>query len=60
MAATQRWDYKTVDVKPGFFGARPEQVQDELDKHGKQGWELVSALSQSPRNNVMLIFKRPA
>ena len=59
MAATQRWDYRTVEVKPGFFGPRADAMQDELDKQGKQGWELVSTMTLTPRGNIILVFKRP-
>jgi hypothetical protein len=60
MSAPQRWDYKTVDIKPGFLGMKMDEVQNELDKHGKQGWELVSVAPLAARASLVLFFKRPA
>ncbi len=63
MAESERWSYLTVDVKPeGFLSFRPsaEQLTDVLNRHGAQGWELVSTLSsQRPGERVQLLFKRP-
>lgn len=50
----QKWEYLTVyDVK----------VNEELQKLGEEGWELVTAYSAVPpgRNfpSVYFVFKRP-
>lgn len=38
-----RWTYKVVEVKAGMFGImKAAAVQETLNQHGVQGWELVS------------------
>jgi hypothetical protein len=63
MAEREHWSYLTVEVKPArFLSFRPsaEQLTDALNRHGAQGWELVSTLStQRPGDRVQLFFKRP-
>lgn len=55
----KRWEYLTVEVKPGFMGLRRESVQEELDKAGRNGWELVSMFSPAAGYALLLAFKRP-
>jgi hypothetical protein len=38
---------------------RTDALQTELDRHGAQGWELVSVLPQSHPVGMPLSFKRP-
>jgi Domain of unknown function (DUF4177) len=57
----QRWSYLTIRLKPKRFmaiGVHPEDLQDELNKHGAQGWELVSVVSTRNAFHLDLIFKR--
>ena len=59
----QRWSYRIVEIKPSFLGRIPlQRIQDELDKSGAQGWELVSAPTMGYTNvpgTLRLYFKRP-
>ncbi len=57
----QRWSYRIAEIKPSFLGRIPlERIQDELDKSGAQGWELVSApASGNVPGSLRLYFKRP-
>lgn len=58
---TTRWKYLTVEIKPSFVGGiRRDEVQEALDLHGQQGWELVNLIMPAPMNPVVLIFKQPA
>lgn len=41
---SKRWQYKVVDLKPGFLGIKREQVEETLAALGQQGWELVTAI----------------
>ena len=40
-----RWTYKVVEVKASFVGqVKSAVVQEALNQHGAQGWELVSVV----------------
>ena len=61
--AADRWRYNVVDVKPKSAwraGVDPGALQSELDRHGTQGWELVTMLAMPYPLGVRLVFKRPA
>jgi len=55
----KRWEYLTVEVKPGLMGLRREAIQEELDKAGRNGWELVSLTTLAGAYTALLAFKRP-
>ena len=50
------FDIATTMLRPG---RTIELVQAELDKAGKQGWELVNAVQVNPRATMLMLFKRP-
>lgn len=55
---SKRWNYKVIEVSYKLFaGKLTDRVQQELDKMGAQGWELVSACA-SHDYSVRLFFKR--
>ena len=59
------WEYlvHTLDSVDAFSSGeiRPREVQDVLNRHGQEGWELVSAFETDagPGAMVVLTFKRP-
>lgn len=55
-----RWSYLVVEVKTGLMGGfKPEAMQEELDKHGRAGWELVNVIHATPNlSSPTLIFKK--
>lgn len=56
----QRWTYKVVKVKAGFFGPDPKKQQDALDQLGREGWELVATSTPSQGYfGTLLYLKRP-
>jgi len=56
-----RWQYKVVEIEIKLFsGKLTERLQEELDRMGPQGWELVNAVQSSPADSVRMIFKREA
>jgi|GEM_PF-1031009 hypothetical protein len=58
-ADRQRFDYKVVKLKPGFFGFNEQGAQEMLQQLGKDGWELVSAASTAHNYfGVVLFLKR--
>ncbi len=56
--ASPRFVYQVVQVKPKFFGIKPQQIQDELNRLGAQGWELVNAVQTQPLHGVQLYLKK--
>lgn len=57
-----RWTYKVIEFKRGFLQATPrgDQMEDELNKLGTQGWELVSVItSREPFHPTRAFLKRP-
>lgn len=55
--ANERYAYQVLDLKAGFWGIRSEKVQEELNRLGGQGWELVTAV-QANGFGLRLILKR--
>jgi hypothetical protein len=55
---SQRFAYQVVEIKGGFWGLKPQRLQDELNRLGAQGWELVSVLQSNPLHSVRLFLKR--
>ncbi|MDD5934015.1 MAG: DUF4177 domain-containing protein [Clostridiales bacterium] len=61
----EQWEYKTIytDAK-GFFGGKVNfsEFEEELNKLGAQGWELVSSVpsaqSYGSTRWIISIFKR--
>ena len=57
-----RWNYKVIELKGSFFRATvsAQQMEEELNRLGLQGWELVSAdTGQKPFQPIRAILKRP-
>lgn len=55
--ASERFTYQVIDIKPGFFGLKAPSVQDELNRLGQQGWELVAV---QPAGMVTRLFMKKA
>jgi len=60
-----RWEYKTILIDVfGFLGPKvqPETLTAELDAHGAEGWELVSAFDvnrgHGATSAIVVLFKR--
>ncbi len=56
-----QWKYLVVEPKTTMMGSfKPEQLQEELDKHGRLGWELVNVVHAMPSlsSSPTLIFKK--
>ncbi|GEM_PF-3017634 len=49
------WEYKKVETSGSFFGAE----KDDLNRYGKEGWELVTVVYEKGSEGlVKLYFKR--
>ena len=56
-----RWSYKVVELEIKLFGGNlTQRVQEELDRLGAQGWELVSAVQAAPVDALRLFLKKEA
>lgn len=56
---SERWNYKVVEIAPKLFGGKlVEHAQQELDKLGVQGWELVSTTQHSSLEPLRMFLKR--
>lgn len=59
---SRNWKYLMVEVKTGLMGGfKHEALQEELDKQGRNGWELVNVVHATPTvSSPTLIFKKEA
>ena len=55
---SKRWQYVTVEVKPTWRGLDATKIQEQLNRHGQLGWELVNAIYPGTMHPVMLFFKK--
>ncbi|MCW4454905.1 DUF4177 domain-containing protein [Flavobacterium sp. MXW15] len=58
----KQWKYLVIEAKTGIWGSfKAETLQEELDKHGRLGWELVNVVHATPTlSSPTLIFKKSA
>ncbi len=55
---SKRWEYLTIEAKTNLMlGLKMEELQAELSKQGKLGWELINVLTL-PGTKPLLMFKR--
>ncbi|WP_152397086.1 DUF4177 domain-containing protein [Paenibacillus guangzhouensis] len=61
----EKWEYRTLKFKTGgFMGGKidEEEFQEELNRHGDEGWELVSCFDTSQSSgssrDIVVVFKR--
>lgn len=58
---SQRWNYQVLEIKAQLFGASmTERAQEELNRLGQQGWELVSSVQSNAADSIRLFLKKPA
>ncbi|PNS09718.1 DUF4177 domain-containing protein [Solilutibacter silvestris] len=56
-----RWQYKVIEIEITLFsGKLTERMQEELDRMGPQGWELVNTVQANPSSSLRMVFKRGA
>ncbi|KGM52485.1 hypothetical protein N792_05295 [Lysobacter concretionis Ko07 = DSM 16239] len=58
---SNRWSYQVLELTPSMLGpSMSEQLSDELNRLGEQGWELVSMTQITPFDHVRLVLKKEA
>mgnify|MGYP000930961250 CR=1 FL=1 len=58
---SKRWSYLTVEIKhrSAVLGIwKTKEVQDELNRHGQLGWELINIIVPTSTSPAMAVFKR--
>lgn len=58
---SKRWTYQVIEVKLQMFG-KPitERAQEELNRVGQLGWELVSAVQSEAMDSIRLFLQKEA
>ncbi|HEY5806641.1 MAG TPA: hypothetical protein VIT67_01660 [Povalibacter sp.] len=62
MATDSRWKYLVVTLKAGaasLWNVKDEQLQEDLNQKGMQGWELIHANHNPGTSGWRLIYKKP-
>ena len=54
-----KWEYRYVQVSEGAAGSTQEMA-DQLNKLGKEGWEAVSAVPKHGVGAHYVLLRRPA
>lgn len=44
---SDEWTYKVLTYKVGWKGFKFDQIEQELNEYGRQGWEVISTLAPS-------------
>lgn len=56
-----RWNYQVMEIKPDMWGRmKPDHLQEQVNKLGAQGWELVNVVSPGLASPMFAFFKREA
>lgn len=59
----QRWQYQVLDIRLKIFASgtqQAERLQEELNRLGQQGWELVSLVPMQGTLCYRASLKRPS
>lgn len=54
-----RYQYKTVEVPIDLWTGKPKALEEELNKHARDGWKLVQIITANQGNGMtyVLIFE---
>lgn len=53
-----QWEYQVRTFGNAWKSAKADEIADELNRWGEEGWEVVSC-SYNPSSSVLVIAKRP-
>lgn len=54
-----KWEYRAETFGGFWKGIKVEEMQEDLNQWGEQGWEVVSATGFENYNKIYVIAKRP-
>lgn len=57
MDELKNWEYRVKSFGNAWKSAKPEEINEELDILGAEGWEVVSSCF-NPGGSIMVIAKR--
>ncbi len=61
MSTDTRWTYLVIDLPASLWGnVKAEALQEELNKQGRQGWELVNFVMSTGVIPGKAVFKKEA
>lgn len=46
-----KWEYKVVQIDDSSNFENSSKLQNEFNKYGSEGWEIVSMLTQEPKGS---------
>ena len=52
-----KWEYKVLKKTSVLKGIKVEEIEEELNLWGEEGWELVNVTRQ--QNELIAVLKRP-
>ncbi len=56
---SKRWSYKVLELKPKIFGdSASERLEEELNRLGTLGWELVSTTQAHTFEPIRCVLKK--
>lgn len=55
---SDRWNYKVLELKPKVFGSVSARMEDELNRLGKLGWELVGVTPSTNFEPIRCVLKK--
>ncbi len=59
---TAQWEYKALKYEWGWKGFDYDQVEQDLNEHGRQGWEALDTIAPSVGSGqvieLIVILKR--
>lgn len=60
---SSQWEYKILTYKLGWKGFNYDQMEQDLNEYGRQGWESLSPMApsygQGQAIELIVILKRP-
>lgn len=55
----EQWEYKVLKYEPGWKGFDYDQVEQDLNELGRQGWEALDTVAPSYSQDLVIILKKP-
>jgi hypothetical protein len=59
MTETIQWEYRALTVGTFWNDPKDEDLENELNQLGQEGWEVINVLTHHSTNKYRVIAKRP-